>query len=844
MLKHIYKLLGLIIAFVVALMIFGQNIRELKTGGEENDEVVSQDEEALPVIELVCQNYHINRLFGYSGNMAAGSIRETITPISEKKELSVLIDKYNTEINKMNYEVRLVTTGELIDSGAVSVFDTDKNDNMSVKLDFDVNFLPSTEYTLKLTLVTDVSKKISYYTRLKYYPENSNYKAKLDFVKSLHEMTKEKDEKLSSYIESNPAADNTSFAYVDINSSFYNITWGDLSPVELTDIVPDIKEYNMETASISLVYFAKMEVPSGFETYYVKEYYRVKYSEGRAYLLWFERSVEAEYDVLLTSVKKNQLKIGISQTKDIQLMTNNSNTRLAFVRNNNLYEYDFTENRIKNIYSGYISGTDYVHKLYRQQDINILSIDEEGNICFAVYGYIAHGAYEGKVAVVLYRYNMTDNVITELLYIPFEMTYQMLRHEFEKNCYINAGDVFYFSINNSIYSYSIITDKLTCIVEGLKENEYTVIPETHSYVWEAEIEGDHAHKLVMLNMDTGAQTNMYPPEDGYIKLIGVIGSNVVYGIGKMSDIGSTAEGVEIEALKKVEIADENGSVVKSYKKKGYYVVEARIEDNVVYLDRCKKSAKGYVAASGDNIINRSKTTVKQVNLTSRVTKKALTEWYIDLPSSVDIEKAPDYSTVSDYLVTEEHPIYLDYETNQLRYYVYAKGEIKAAYNSPAEAIVYADSEQGVVIANNNQVIWERGGRYNSHIVAGITEIKASGGVSSMEACAHMLLSAVHVSTDSGDIKKNNKSIFDILNSYVDNAVNLTGCTFDEVLYYVSGDRPVIGMTDSNHAVIITAYTTTMATIYDPEKGTSENIPHLNASSMFEKAGNVFISIAR
>ena len=91
MLKHIYKLLGLIIIFVVALLGFSYNIKEVKIGGD-SDEVVSQTGESFPIIEINSQSHRINRLYGYSGNMAAGSIRESITPLDESKSVTVNID--------------------------------------------------------------------------------------------------------------------------------------------------------------------------------------------------------------------------------------------------------------------------------------------------------------------------------------------------------------------------------------------------------------------------------------------------------------------------------------------------------------------------------------------------------------------------------------------------------------------------------------------------------------------------------------------------------------------------------------------------------------------------------
>ena len=72
-------------------------------------------------------------------------------------------------------------------------------------------------------------------------------------------------------------------------------------------------------------------------------------------------------------------------------------------------------------------------------------------------------------------------------------------------------------------------------------------------------------------------------------------------------------------------------------------------------------------------------------------------------------------------------------------------------------------------------------------------------------------------------------------------VNLKGCTLDEVLYFVSGNRPVIAMTGENSMVLLTAYTETSVTFVNPANGKEEKKSISAAEDMFRAAGNSFIS---
>ena len=83
---------------------------------------------------------------------------------------------------------------------------------------------------------------------------------------------------------------------------------------------------------------------------------------------------------------------------------------------------------------------------------------------------------------------------------------------------------------------------------------------------------------------------------------------------------------------------------------------------------------------------------------------------------------------------------------------------------------------------------------------------------------------------------------DKLDKFLDGtAINYTGTSIDELEYSISEDRPVIAMKSGESAVVITAYTQTSITYYDPNTGGKVKMGRKQAQEMFEKVGNVFIS---
>ena len=81
----------------------------------------------------------------------------------------------------------------------------------------------------------------------------------------------------------------------------------------------------------------------------------------------------------------------------------------------------------------------------------------------------------------------------------------------------------------------------------------------------------------------------------------------------------------------------------------------------------------------------------------------------------------------------------------------------------------------------------------------------------------------------------------ILRKHLKTPVNLTGCTVDEVLYFVSKENPVIAITNGNHAVLITAYTETTVTWFDPVTGNNTKMSLTSAEKHFGDSDYVFIS---
>ncbi|WP_455717133.1 hypothetical protein [Anaerosporobacter sp.] len=843
MLKHIYRFIVLVVVFVVSIFLMGNNIREEKM---ESNATTTMAATTFPIMYIETDRGLMNPLHGYSTNIDANMIRETITLIDSDQAVNISIDQKKTTVKKINYEIRDCNQYELIEQGSISAL-TEVDKYKTAKIKIKETLEENTEYAMKITAVTSTGKKIHFYTRIKKIL-NAHLNEKYDFVETMHEaiLNKDKNAGIDAYLETNSSMDNSTYAHVNINSSYDMVMWGDLKPKLKSDVITKITEMNQDTASFVLRYKVEVETDSGAEQYTVSEFFRVKYTPARMYLLYYDRKAEARFYPTHMSIKEGELKIGVSEAYDLPIMTDGEETKLCFVRNKTLWYYDMIANNMVKVFTFEQDKSDFIRDCYDQHDIKILNIDADGNIDFVVYGYMNRGEYEGRTAVILYRFHSVDNRVEEQVYIPMNIPYDVMKQDLEGFSYVNRFSVFYFSLQDQIYSYNMTTKKLETIVEDV-DPESIMVSQKDSYIaWEDDSESGKATSIILLDLETGAKSYIKAKKGQSVRILGKIDENLIYGYVKDDDISTYTDGTILAPAYKVSIVNKSLQELKTYSMKKYYTVAVTVKDNVIQLKRVKKSASSetkYTSAESDYILNKSESNTSKIEVTTRVTDKMLTELYLALPSTIILDKKPTVKSTVNTVIKEDKTLRLDIDRiNREIYYVYGLGEASQVYDNAGDAIVLADKKMGAVLNQDFKVIWERGKKATRASISSITPVYTSSGLSSKKACAKMLIanSGVNVTVDQIQDKKG--SIMDILTQYMKKEpINLTGSTLDQVLYYVSEGRAVIAMKNNGQPVLITGYDEFNITMVDPGLGRTWKEGYKDSSKMFEEAGNVFIS---
>ena len=120
----------------------------------EQIDMINMESATLPVIYMMAGKERINCLHGYKETMDAASMRDTITPLEENRNLTVQVDTYGNHITSISYEIRSLDQTRLIERTEVSDW---KNKSTYIEATLEIENLieKGEEYTMVIHLTTE-----------------------------------------------------------------------------------------------------------------------------------------------------------------------------------------------------------------------------------------------------------------------------------------------------------------------------------------------------------------------------------------------------------------------------------------------------------------------------------------------------------------------------------------------------------------------------------------------------------------------------------------------------------------------------------------------------------------
>lgn len=798
----------------------------------------------LPIVSVMADEHKINTMYGYTSKREEAYTKDSITPISENRQITFVIDTYQADIESVAYEVRSIDGERLIEGSDITVLQ-----KMPDKIQFSIHLKDlieaNQEYAFVTILTLEDGEKVYYYTRF-IQSEDYHEKEMLDFITYFHNTTFSGDgTDIKKYLESNSKGDNTNFHKVDIHSSLAQVMW-DVLPIEKAqEPVILIKDITTQTASVVLKYLVKEVGIAEDDYYFVEEYYRVRYTPNRMYLLDYERTMDEIFDANKDSFSNDKIYLGITD-ENVSMVESEGGKNLAFINANRLFVYSNVDNKLSEVFSFYNKNNFDMRTRNRNFEIKILKMEDSGNLAFMVAGYMNRGIHEGEVGVGVYFYDTTQNAIEEQVFIPYNKSADILIKELNNLCYLNVENHLFLILEGGLYDINLEQKNYEVVISDLTEDTYKVSKSGRMISWLKENKPYSSSSLYWLNLNDGKRIEIKSGYNEYITIMGFMGEDLLYGLVEKKNIRTETNGNILFPIHKLIIRNQDNKILKNYDKEGSYIVDCEIVDNQITLKRIQMDEEGkYTFIEDDHIASsdiqdKNVTKVNTVNLDVykkivQLVLKNTTE-----PHSLKI------MTPKEVIFEGGREVNLDLGNVQDNYYVYGPKGVEMITSSSAEAVNLAYELSGSVVDANGNYIWKKGTIYTRNQIMAITGTRKDNESSSLAVCLDTILELEGISRKTQPLLDMGEDALNILKNSLrqERILDLRGCPLDTILYYVDQDIPVLALMDNQEVYLIIGFNEYNIVLMDPKLGTVYKKGMNDSRAMFEESGNQFITYMR
>ena len=835
--KTIIRIAVCVVVFLASALIIGSIMNQ-----GHNNMTMEMAPATLPMITMESGGVACNELHGNTVEMDVAYQKDCITLLGEGRQANFTVDTFGREITGISTEVRSIDGSRLIENSEVTGWKANGK-SFSVSLTLKDLIDTNTQYSLTLILELEGEQKVYYYTTI-LWNDDVHISEILEFATDFHgklydkEMAKE----LTKYLEPNSKlTDNGTFHKVNIHSSFQQITWGSLEPVQEDAASIRLTQVSGNVASLLMDFVVSTGEGKNKIYYNVEEYYRVRYTSERMYLLDYERTMTQIPDTT-RMYANDKILLGITD-ENVDMMESADGNTVVFSDMGQLLSYNAATNGLTVIFSFYDKDNADRRTLYDNHGIKILDVDEGGNVKFAVYGYMNRGRHEGETGIQIISYDNSLNTIEEEVYIPYSKSYAVLKDEMEQLLYRNRQQHVYFFLENGVYDVDLENRSAEQLV-SIRQDDSLQVSENHEIiVWQEGDDINHSNQLNVRNLNTGEQTVIRAEDGEAIRPLGFMGEDIIYGVARESDIRTENSGQIFYPMYKVCISNSSGDNLKEYGQDGIYIVDCAIEGNQITLSRIQRSENGsYQEILDDQIMNNVEEEPGQNKVVTADID--IYERYVQIQTKTTIDtRTIKVLNPKEVVFEGGRELTLDAVSEVSRYYVYNAYGVQGIYSAPGKAVKEAYDSAGVVANDRGITVWLKGNRVSRNQIMAIKEESVTDQKNSLTVCLDNILRHAGITRNTEYDLAQGKTAIQILEENMTGVqvLDLSGCSLDAVLYYVNQDIPVLAILEDGEAVLVTGFNEFNVVIMEPSTGKLYKKGMNDATTWFAENGNHFIS---
>lgn len=836
--KKVIKPIVLIVVFIAALITFC-----ITTNKGNKDMTTKQADATLPVMSFNLDKIKINTLHGYTTEMDPTKMRDCVIPISDDRKLSLSISTYGMAVDRISYKIRSMDGKRLVADDEISSF-SNKDNTIQADISMPNVMDENTEYLLVFT-ITSGQDNVYYYSRIMQTDGKAAAKV-VEFAKKFHDETFIKDDKsfFTTYMETTTGDRNT-LAHVDLTSTVSQITWGSMAAAQYTNPVIALKEINDSYDVVTIDYVMSCVDGKGETEYYnVREYFRLRQTESRMYVLNYERTANQIFNSENSFISDSgSVMLGI-RSSEAEYRANEAGSVICFVQEGDLYSYDINNGMIIKVFSFRDAEGIDERENWNHHDIKIVSVDEAGSIDFVVYGYMNRGTHEGEVGTGVYHYDGLAHTIDEEAFIPSKTSYEVLKAEMGKMLYLNEKNEFYLMMDDSLYRINLGSMSVKKVVEGLSTGSYCASESNRYFAWVDSANQYSSNTIKVMDLKSGKTFEVKKGDDQYLRPLGFIGEDFIYGQANAADVVSDAAGNTTFPMNGLIILDTSDQLeLKTYTPSGGYVEKISVDGYTVTIDLIAQNNGVYAEIGQDTIMNREADSKQKIALDTSQSDTKLTVSAISIAGGKKPDKLKQL-TAQMTINSHDTTVDLKFDDNTVHFYVYAKGDVIFASDNISDAIKQANDSMGVVIDSNQQYVWMRARKNAVNAFANIACNETDKDADSVVKSVSAMLTYNDVTVSVSELIGAGSSAVDVLkNNLPDKEIlDLQGVSSEDIIFYISQGNPVFAMTGNTSAVLVTGYSSNGALyIYNPDNGATTSMSYEDADRMFYNGGLHFIT---
>ncbi len=816
--KTIKKITILAIVFLAAIGVY--IIISLKNMNQSQTVYTAMDPPTLPVVYTDLFGTERNRLTAYRKEMDPDVAREALTILPQDRQLKVYCDGYGVHPTKITYEIRSLDQEQLVEKTELEAWDTQGDEDIVI-LPIQNLLLPGKEYLLHIMLETEPHGTVHYYTRA-LFPENEYGQPMAELARNFSTKTLSEREaaELVTYLETTSTADNSSLGNVTIKSSFSQLTWAGLKMELAGEMQVNMRELDGIMGQVEVSYQVRRTAENGEEELYdVSDYYTMKWSEKRIYLMDFNRITNQVFSGQPELFSGRRILLGIGNDDVVSQAKSDNGQYQAFVFNRDLWCYDQGEKQAEKIFSFRDIHDTSGRSSIRQHGIKILSVEDNGNVEFLVYGYMNRGNHEGYQGIGLYGYSRDGNV-AERFFIPSTKSFDRIEQEVELLSFYNGNGMLYLYQDCGVLGIDLHSKEYIVVADNLTDGRFVISEDKSRLAWQEEGSAEGLDTIHIFDLSSGNKQEIKTKDGSVLRILGFVQRDLVYGLARPDEMWVMNGRNEELPMYALEIIDEGLEIQTRYERDGYYIANAFVEDARIHVDRLVKlDQHQFVYHDSDTIVCNEpsdKTYMEGIGWYASETRRKL--YFIQLAQEIRSGDRVKVTMSRELTYDQSEELHLDagYQNPGMLFYAYGRGKLQGIYTDFSDALRAAYEVMGFVTDGKQRILWDRVDRDS---IRNIREpLSASG---------ELLMNIEGLEKG----KQIGEDLF---------ILDARSCTLSQILYFIGQGIPVVAYAEGESYLLLSGYDQYNVTIYNPLTGESGKMGLNDANEYFNRYRNDFI----